>query len=258
MPPTVDESRGRPAGLAYRLLGPSWRSESPPVVLVHGAGRGVDVLQTTFAPLAEWLGVPLLLPVFARPGFRSYQRLAGRAGRYAASDALTSLLQELGWAEQPVDLVGFSGGAQFVHRFPLFTPVPIRRAVAASAGWYTRLDPATAFPYGLAPVGGREANAEALLRLSLRIMVGEHDVDGGPQLRTGPAVDGQGANRRERAERWHHHLESTAADRGMPGRASFEVLPGAAHSLRQAASVGGYVHRVASFLGDGGPPRRPR
>jgi pimeloyl-ACP methyl ester carboxylesterase len=256
MPPTVIETADRRGGLAYRLLGPSWRSDAPPVVLVHGAGRGVDALQTAFAPLAEWLGVPLLLPVFSRPDFRSYQRLAGRAGRYAASDALTSLLQELGWAEHPVDLVGFSGGAQFVHRFPLFTPIPIRRAVAASAGWYTRLDPEVPFPYGLAPVDGRMANVEALLHLSLRIMVGEHDVDGGTQLRTGPDVDSQGASRRERAERWYHHLESEASSRGLDGRASFEVLPGAAHSLKQAAAIGGYVHRVASFLGDGGPSRR--
>jgi pimeloyl-ACP methyl ester carboxylesterase len=252
----AEDRAARGTALGYRLIGPSWRSGRPPVVLVHGAHRRIDALGATFAPLAEWLGVPLLLPDFAKPAFAGYQRLAGAHDRLAAADALDALLGQLGWRDRPLDLVGFSGGAQFAHRYALLGSVPIRRAVVAAAGWYTMLDPAIAFPVGVGDgpaLQGRQLRVDALLRLPLRIMVGVRDVAADRQLRTGPDVDAQGANRLERARSWHEHLTAEAARRGVACRASFESLPGTGHDLRQAATEGGYVHRVAAFLSDGGP-----
>jgi hypothetical protein len=81
-------------------------------------------------------------------------------------------------------------------------------------------------------------------------MVGEHDVATGPQLRTGGDVDRQGPNRSERARCWYEHLQAEATNRGLVRQASFEALPGTGHDIRQAASAGGYVERVAAFLGD--------
>ena len=43
---------------------------------------------------------------------------------------------EMGLHRTEYDIVGFSGGAQFVHRLALFVEARFRRAVAASAGWY--------------------------------------------------------------------------------------------------------------------------
>lgn len=242
----------RGVGLGYRLIGPSWQSGLPPVVLVHGANRRIGPLRAMFAPLAEWLGVPLLFPQFVRPAFASYQRLGGAHARLAAADALDALLCEIGWRDRPIDLVGFSGGAQFAHRYALISSTPIRRSVIAAAGWYTMLDVAVAFPFGVgdAPaLQGRHVDVNRLLRLPLRIMVGEHDVATDSQLRTGTDVDRQGPNRLERARCWHQHLQAEATNQGLACRASFESLPGTGHDIRQAAAEGGYVQRVAAFLG---------
>jgi hypothetical protein len=239
------------AALGYRVIGPSWRSGAPPVVLVHGANRRINALSATFAPLAEWRGVPLLLPHFARPAFTGYQRLAGADGRLAAADALDVLLGQLGWRDQPIDLVGFSGGAQFAHRYVLVSTTPIRRVVLGAAGWYTMLEPWRAFPLGTADgpaLQGRHVAVDRLLRLPLRIMVGANDVSTGGRLRTGPAVDAQGPNRLVRAQRWYEHLQAEAAARDVACHASFETLPDTGHDLWSAVSEGGVVHRVAAFL----------
>ena len=50
-----------------------------------------------------------------------------------------------------VDLVGFSGGAQFAHRFAMLYPGCVRRVVVAAAGWYTYIDPSRPFPLAAAP-----------------------------------------------------------------------------------------------------------
>jgi pimeloyl-ACP methyl ester carboxylesterase len=255
----AEDGAARGTALGYRLIGPSWRSSGPPVIVVHGAHRRIDALGATFAPLAEWLGVPLLLPHFVKPAFAGYQRLAGAHDGLAAADALDALLDELGWRDRPLDLVGFSGGAQFAHRYALLGSVPLRRAVVAAAGWYTMLDPAVAFPVGIGDgpaLQGRQLRVDTLLRLPLRLMVGAQDVVADKQLRTGPAVDAQGENRLERARSWHEHLTAEATRRGVACRASFESLPGTDHDLRKAATEGGYVHRVAAFLSDGGPAER--
>lgn len=239
--------------IGYRLIGPSWRSGGPPVVVVHGARRQVEAVSATFASLAEHLGVPLLLPHFTEVAFAGYQRLTGARGGLAAADALDRLLDQLGWQNGPIDLVGFSGGAQFAHRYALITPIPIRRAVIVSAGWYTLLDPKVAFPLGVGnspALSGRCLNIDALLGLPLRIMVGERDLATDGRLRTGAAVDGQGSNRLERARNWYANLETEAAHRGVVCRASFETLPETGHNLKHAADRGGLVLRVATFLSD--------
>src|SRR4030095_8113300 len=58
---------------------------------------------------------------------------------------------EMGLQRTEYDIVGFSGGAQFVHRLTLFVPeARFRRAVAASAGRYAFPSWSNKFPYGLA------------------------------------------------------------------------------------------------------------
>jgi hypothetical protein len=73
--------------------------------------------------------------------------------------------------------VGFSGGAQFVHRLVLFVPeARFRRAVAASAGRYAFPTWSARFPYGLAgsPVERGEL-AKAFSR-DLVVLLGDRDI----------------------------------------------------------------------------------
>ena len=151
-----------------------------------------------------------------------------------------------------IDLFGFSGGAQFVHRFAMLAPAPVRRAVVASAGWYTYLDQDRPFPRGVAPgerSGGRPVDVDAFLRIPMHVLVGERDVEQDLGLRTGKAIDRrQGPNRLARALRWMDHLEEAARARGLPPRVSFDLLTDTGHSFSDAAERGGLVDRTFDFL----------
>jgi hypothetical protein len=68
-----------------------------------------------------------------------------------AIECLFDLVREtVGLSRPEYDIVGFSGGAQFVHRLVLFVPeARFRRAVAAGAGRYAFPSWSEQFPYGL-------------------------------------------------------------------------------------------------------------
>lgn len=119
------------------------------MVVVHGNGRNGGRAFRTFLPAAMDARVPLLVPTFSRDRFPRYQVLGGASGPLAAARALLATLDDaadLGLAVGQVDLVGYSGGAQFVHRFAMLEPARVRRAVVVAAGWYTYLDPDRPFP----------------------------------------------------------------------------------------------------------------
>ena len=84
---------------------------------------------------------------------------------------------EMGLSRTDYDIVGFSGGAQFVHRLVLFLPeARFRRAVAASPGRYAFPSWSDKFPYGLAgsPID-RPGLAVAFSR-QLVLLLGDRDV----------------------------------------------------------------------------------
>jgi pimeloyl-ACP methyl ester carboxylesterase len=249
-----------PAGceptLRYRVYVPDHPASGPPVVVVHGNGRDGGRTFRAFLPAAMEAGVPLLAPTFSRDRFPRYQVLAGASGPLAAARALLAALDDaaadLGLAVGEIDLVGFSGGAQFVHRFTMLEPARVRRAVVAAAGWYTYLDPDRPFPYGAgagADSQGWAMKIEAALQVPTLVLVGERDVERDAALRTDPQLDyRQGPDRRGRALRWTAHLEAAARARGLPMVASVELLPGCAHSFPALVERGGLVRRTFAFL----------
>jgi hypothetical protein len=101
-----------------------------------------------------------------------------------------------------LDMFGHSAGAQFVHRFLLFRPdAPVRRAIAAGAGWYTAPDRSAPWPYGLGHPALSFTDAD-LARYAARDVVlvrGSFDIHHDSNLRTSPHALAQGANRYERA-----------------------------------------------------------
>lgn len=244
-------SAGQGPPLSYRAFVPSGPAPAPPLVLVHGRSRAAVRQFRAFLPAAIARGVAVIAPTFPPEQFAGYQSLAGTDGPLAARDGLLGTLDDarthLGLVTDEVDLVGFSGGAQFAHRFAMVAPDRVRRAVVAAAGWYTYLDERP-FPRGL---GGIEAvDVAAFLRVPVHVLVGDRDVERGPSLRTGGSIDRrQGANRIVRALRWTDHLEDVARARGLPTRVSFDLLTDTGHSFAEAADRGGLVTRTFDFLG---------
>lgn len=214
------------------------------LVSIHGVTRRAQEQFRYWAPFAARLGLTLVAPCFGREEFPGYQRLSGRAEAPAADAALLRLLDGLRHqglvGAGPLFLFGYSGGAQFVHRFLLAHPGAADGAAVAAAGWYTFPDRGTPYPYGLATSRrSRTTHLEAFLEKPVLVAVGEEDIDRDRQLRRREWIDAwQGRTRLERAERWTEALRKEARRRGLTSRVSLCRLPGAGHSFAECMRAG--------------------
>lgn len=225
------------------------------LISVHGVTRQVREQLTGWATLADRLGLALVAPHFGEVDHQGYQRLAARAGEPSSDIALLRLLDRLRTDGRlrsgPVYLFGFSGGAQFVHRFAMAHPEVSAGVIVASAGYYTFPDRLTPFPYGLATRrSSLDLRLEEFLRIPLLVVVGEADVHRDRRFRRRTWLDlWQGHTRAERAERWAEALRREAERRGIPPNISFLRLPGAGHSFLECMPAGLLWH-AGTFLAD--------
>ncbi|MGQ0574046.1 MAG: hypothetical protein ACT4RN_07550 [Pseudonocardia sp.] len=253
---SVDRSDLPGPALTYRSFVPRTPGRSAPLVLLHGRGRAATRLFRAFLPAAVARDVALIVPTFPADRFAAYQRLAGADGPLAAAAALVAALDDVrdhfGITTDVVDLLGFSAGAQFAHRFAMVEPARVRRAVVVAAGWYTYLDEHRPFPTG---VGGHvPVDVEGFLRVPVHVLVGERDVHRDAGLRTGSSLDRrQGPHRLARALRWMDHVDEVARVRGVPSRVSFDLLADCGHGLGDAVRRGGLVAHAAEFLDAAAP-----
>lgn len=233
-------------------------SGRPALVCVHGIQRNVLELAVRFAPLADELGRALLLPFFSTRRGRGYQRLRGRRVRRHPEARLHQALDRLGELApvdlERFDLFGYSGGAQFAHRYALVHPTRVRTLVCASAGWYTFPDESTPWPYGLA-IGRRDRRLEpdlgAFLDLRTHVVVGAEDRGRDDSLNADARIDAlQGETRVERARRYVDALRESARAHGRASRVTLQVLPGCGHSFEQNVRAGRLVDVVGDVVSD--------
>ncbi len=217
------------------------------MVSVHGISRRGRQQAELMAPVAQQLGLALAAPRFPRERFADYQRL-GRSGRGERADlALCAWLDWLaehgGPAAGRIGLLGYSGGAQFVHRFALAHPQRVRGYVAAAAGWYTWPDAGQRYPYGTrhsAALGATPLDLIEWLGVPAVVAVGEHDNGAHSALRVTERVTAaQGASRLARAQAWVEAMNRTALDHGQPAHFSLDLMAGAGHSFRACVERGG-------------------
>lgn len=252
---TTHEVGKQGGAIAYRVSLPLSGARRGILVVVHGHSRSPALAEAFMEP-ATGDGYVLVVPFFDVEEFEDFQILRGSAGPRAAADAFNAVCEDVGRrfdvAPAPISLVGFSGGAQFAHRYAMCFPQRVATLVSASAGWYTMPDAQVGFPYGLAesadmPEGIR--NLDDFLRLPIRVMVGENDSRRDSSLRASVLIDEtQGQNRLERARAWVQAMHTVALSRGLAPAISIEVLPGTGHSADQAVRKGGLVWRSVSFL----------
>lgn len=236
-------------GLACWLALPRYIApDAPPLVAIHGIRRGAELQARLFGQRAAALGRPVIAPLFDKASWPRYQQavLAGRAD-LALLDLLSSLRRDGIVSQGKAELFGFSGGAQFVHRFAMLHPDHVARLSIASPGWYTFPDD-TPYPYGLAPrsehaddwIADLKANLEKFLALPMNVCVGEADCLPDKNTRRGAMIDAQqGLNRMVRAERWTHAIRTRAVASGIASKIKLHVLRGCGHDFASCVTHGG-------------------
>ncbi|XWN32645.1 MAG: alpha/beta hydrolase [Devosia sp.] len=234
----------------------------PPIIAVHGLKRGAREQAVLLAPQAAAHGHMVIAPHFDEVLWKRYQQLVinGRADQ-----ALLALYAELRAEYKMLSpefiLAGFSGGAQFAHRFAMLHPDLVHRLVIAAAGWYTFPDDAP-FPYGL---GDQEAAGAAwgatfserlgrFLQLPMKVLVGALDNVPDATLRRGVQIDRvQGTDRLTRGRRWANDMRGVARGRGLDPQITFHVLDDCPHDFATCVRIGGLDrHIVASALQEAG------
>ncbi|GGC04660.1 hydrolase [Marinobacterium zhoushanense] len=225
------------------------------LVAVHGISRNYRSQAAAFRSMAERLGICLIAPLFDSDRFPNYQRLAAKPGQRRADLAFSMLL--LTWqtarrlSELKIHLFGYSGGAQFAHRYAYLYPERIATLSACSAGWYTLPSSDIAYPYGLKswPQWLGTPRSEELIRLPVLGLVGGQDCQRDASLRKSDRLDRcQGYNRIERIESWIEHINIRRSELGMANHALLHLMPGLAHDFDACAQSGLMLPTIEQFI----------
>ena len=228
---------------------------APVLVAVHGVSRNAHEQAVVFSRLCDARGAVLLVPIFTKEQHRDYQRL-GRKGRGPRVDLLLqrylSEVASLSGADvTQIRLFGFSGGAQFAHRYLMAHPHRVARAVIAASGWYTFPDRARKYPYGIrvnSSLRGVHFSPEQFLRVPIDVFIGNRDT-GPTNMRNSADLDAQqGANRVERARRWVAAMRTAASAYGLRRRVSLTEVPDIDHSFTAFCERGALVDLVDRSL----------
>ncbi|MET0295574.1 MAG: alpha/beta hydrolase [Phenylobacterium sp.] len=229
---------------AYFLFVPSEVQPGAPIMVsVHGVNRNAAEHAFRFREEAARRGAVLIAPLFEKEYYGGYQQLVCRNGA-RSDEALLRIVDSVSRSThadgEKVHLFGYSGGAQFAHRFAMLHPERIKVAVVGAAGWYTYPDQSLAYPAGLGEseaLPGLNFRPEAAAAANYVVVVGERDVKRGSALRQSDDLDAsQGADRVERGRRWIEAMGRLQAELQAPGTAEFIVAPGLGHSFRKLAN----------------------
>jgi pimeloyl-ACP methyl ester carboxylesterase len=229
---------------------------APVLVVVHGISRNAREQVEAFGERAARLGMVTVGPLFSRRHFPGYQRLGhSRRGLESAPHValeaiLTEVAETTGADTSRVFLFGFSGGAQFAHRFTMRYPERVRSLVAASAGWYTFPDVEEPFPRGLGPTPlAAGTDPQRFLRVPTLVLVGEGDEHRDHALNTSRALDlQQGRTRVERGRRWRDAMLQVARRSRIEARLDFTVMSGCGHDFGDCVARGALVERALDFF----------
>lgn len=242
---SLRRSEGAPLDAwCYRPAG--WKEPRATLVSVHGVSRNSREHLVAWMPYADHFGLQLVTPDFSSRAFHGYQRLDLGRGGESPDELLAELMERLpelaGFEHRPTCLAGFSGGAQFAHRFLLTHPRAVQAAVLTAAGWWTLPTAGLQFPHGCGQTRqkpGVHFDPLAWVRIPLLVTVGDQDMERDSNLRQDPFTDSQqGVHRIERAARWAKQVQSLAQEHGVESQVRFELLPGAGHDFMECMAAG--------------------
>ncbi|WZH35182.1 MAG: hypothetical protein PIR02_10350 [Microbacterium enclense] len=223
---------------AYLPARPATRT----VVLVHGSDRDPVALIRAFSAWADDQDVALIAPLF--PGgvpepddLHGYKQAL--TGDFSFAEILDAVVADagtrLGVPRGPFDLFGFSGGAQFSHRYALVRPANVRSVVVVAPGnvtllapgrrWWAGVDDLHAFPGSLEVVDG-------IRNVPVLAMVGADD-DGREVIAVSPDESRWVAGANDAGVTRVERVRTLVSDWRAAGvRVQHLVVPGVAHDFR--------------------------
>lgn len=244
--------------LKYYIYVPKRLSEQPSrrlLVAVHGISRNARGHALSLASLAESLGVPLVAPLFDGPNGEGYQRVWSLRVGLRADRQLDRIVGDagalLGASFRELLLWGYSGGAQFAHRYAMAYPNRIAALALGAPGWYTMPRRDADFPFGLRGTNlphDVSLDAEALVHRPIFVCVGDADNRRDRSLRCDDDLDAmQGRNRIERARRWTHEMSQVGARQKVRPQIALQVIPDVGHDF-DASVRAGLVDMLLQFF----------
>jgi len=252
---TIRIATGVPPLLRARFM--PGRGTARPLLALHGISREAVEMFDAFAAPCAAADRALLTPRFGPRSWPVFQRVhdRNRPGR-AVLELLDIAVREHAMPAEPVDVFGYSGGAQLAHRLAMLYPERVGALHLGAAGWYTLPDADLPYPLGLgADRRGRDAipacmrsGLAAFLDRRIALYVGDRDADpADPAMRRAPEIDAaQGVHRRARAERVAEAIAAAQRSAGLPVTVTLTLLAGCGHDFAQCAAQGGLAARVAA------------
>lgn len=230
------------------VICPASAKPGPAVVAIHGLNREAARMADLLRSRADATGRTIVLPLFEHQSWPRYQRAACNQRSDWALLALLKILRDEGWiTDETPDMSGYSGGAQFAHRFTWLYPTEVARLCLVAPGWWTFPDASGVYPYGIAATGARDtvsafrmkANLTRFLDREIDVRVGALDVEQDKNLRQGEELTAQqGSNRIERARAWTVAACSAAQSCGVVPRIRFSVMENCSHSFADSVANG--------------------
>lgn len=216
------------------LYQPSGSQPAGMLIAVHGTERDAVGMRDAFVPFAERANLAIMAPLFPAgiddpANLDNYKFIGYRGIRF--DDLLLAMIGEaaerLGLRQvPPLYLHGFSGGAQFAHRFFYLHPAKLKAVSIAAPGRITELDDSIDWWHGTANVDslfGTRVHTADLATVPVHVVVGGNDAT--------PAVD-----RTVLAARLAGSLRANGID------TRFDIVDGVAHRL------GGLVPATEDFF----------
>jgi len=240
----------------YVYLPTTFNDKTHLLVAVHGISRRARAQARLFAAYAERNNVAIVAPYFDHELYPDYQRL-GRSNRGLRADRhleaiLCDFTRTTGLASYHFSLFGYSGGAQFSHRYAMAYPERVNAMVLGAAGWYTLPDELAKFPYGIQPsrhLPGIHFEPKQFLRIPACVCVGEMDNLPQESLRNSSLLNySQGVCRISRGQHWVQEMAKAAQTRHYDTDYRFELLPNVGHSFSRAIRLGGLGEQVFNFI----------
>jgi poly(3-hydroxybutyrate) depolymerase len=234
--------------LPVRLFVPkAVASDTPIVIVMHGASRDAERYYRDWRTEAEKHGFVVVVPYFSRADFpRSAHYNLGHvfepgtgeqrppiSWTFAAIEPLfDAVVDKIGGQQTQYTLFGHSAGSQFLHRFLYFVPAArVKRAIAANAGWYTMPDFGVRYPYGLAESGVTDDVLAGYFARDLVVLLGDADtVREDDDLRKSPEAELQGPHRFDRGRTFYRVARARAEALGVDFNWRLQEVPGAGHS----------------------------